>query len=95
MRRLGRSTDLLGRCLALAAIGDICGDRVVEEHNILADQRDVVAQAVQTNIRQRMAINPDFAAVQYKKTGKQIGGGGLAAARRADQRHRFTGSNGQ
>jgi hypothetical protein len=69
--------------------------RVVEQHNILTDQRDVVAQAIEADILQGMTINADFPAIDLVKTRQQVGSRCLAATGGADQRHAFAGAQGQ
>ena len=59
MRRVGRTLDRIARRTAHRAVGDIGGDRVVEEHDVLADHRDVRSQVGQRERVDVMAVDAD------------------------------------
>ena len=77
----------LWRRVAVSAIGHICGDRVVKEHDLLTHPGDLSTQAGERELLDRNAVEEDPALAGRMKSGNQIGERGLAAARRPDQRH--------
>ncbi len=89
VRGLGRLHDVRFAGVAHHAVGDIGRDAVVEQHDVLAHERDVRAQARE---RERLEI---VAIEQYAPAGRpvearhQVGERGLAAAGGADQRDGF------
>ncbi len=86
MRVLGRSLDLRARAVGEAAIGNIAGDRVVEQHDVLADETDLPAQireAIAANVE---SVEQDLTFVDLVEARHQIRDGRFTAARAPDQR---------
>lgn len=72
------------------AVGDVFPDSSVEQKDVLGDHADVLTQGVSGNIGDIDAVNRDAAGIDVVKTRNQMTHGGLAAARRTDQRQRLT-----
>ncbi len=68
---------------------DVGGDGVVEEERVLEHDADGTAQRVQGNVAHVDAVEDDASAVDVVEPRDQAGDGRLAAAGRADQRHRL------
>ena len=91
VRRLGGRDDVLLRRAVHRPVGDVGRHRVVEQHDVLAHQRDVGAQALE---RERLEIVP---VEQHAPAGRaiearhQVRERRLARPRGADQRHRLAG----
>ena len=91
VRRRGGALDRLARRVRHRAVGDVRGDRVVEQHDLLRDERDLPAQVGQPDLGQVAAVEQHPAAGRRVEPGNQVDERRLAAARRPDQRHRFAG----
>ena len=70
---------------------DIARQRVVEQHDVLADQRELAAQCPHVPVVQRHAVQADAARRRLDEAGQQVHQGGLAGTRRTDQRHGLAG----
>ncbi len=95
VRGFGRGDDVRLAGVAHHAVRDIGRDAVVEEHDVLAHQRDVGAQAGERQRLQIVAVEQYAPAGRAVKTRHQIGERALAAAGCADQRHGFIGIDGE
>ena len=73
------------RAALLAAVGDIVGDRVVEQESVLRHQADLVAETGQVEIADVAAIDLHGARGGVVEARHQVGERGLAAAARPDQ----------
>ena len=71
------------------AVGDIGRDAVVEQHDVLAHERDVRAQARERERLEIVAVEQDAPARRPVEARHQVGERGLAAAGGADQRDGF------
>jgi hypothetical protein len=78
------STAERGTCGQIA-VGDVAGDGVVEQHYLLRDQRDVLAQVAQGVVLDVDPVDQDLAGVVVVEAGNQTGQGRLAAARTTDE----------
>ena len=76
---------ILGR--AVATIGDVVADRVIEQHRILRHHPDRVMQADLGHVAQVLPVDQNRATVHVVKAEQQPPDGGLARPRRADDRH--------
>jgi hypothetical protein len=56
IRRESRALDLSGRRIRHRAIGNVGGDRVVEEHDLLAHQRDLPPQVGEADRREILSV---------------------------------------
>src|SRR5262249_9198867 len=92
--RIGRFRRVLyrlARRVRHRSIGDVGGDRIVEQHDLLAHQRDLAAQIGECDAGQVLSVE-QYAAVGGRGEARdQVYKRGLAAARGSDQRHRFAG----
>src|SRR5579883_3505352 len=91
MRGLGGGDDL---SVAGAKIAErnIVADRAAKQMNDLADIGDLRPQRAARNFGNILGIDQDAARTSIVKSQEQIEHGGLAAARRPDQRGDFAGS---
>ena len=89
VRRLGRALDRLARRVRHRAVGDVGGDRVVEQHDLLADERDLPAQIGEADRREILTVEQHAARARRVEARNQVDERGLAAARRPDERDRF------
>ena len=87
VRRAQRRLDLVR--IGRLTVSDVVRHRVVEQHHVLAHHRDLAAQRVQAVFRQRDAVDQNLAAGRIEEARQQIHQRGLAAARRARERHHF------
>ena len=72
--RHGRGALDLGAAILLAArIGDVVGDGVVEQMNILRHQRDLITQRTQRVFAQIVTVQQDFALLNVVKARQQAG----------------------
>jgi hypothetical protein len=92
MRRLRGPLDVRPRRTRRAAIGDVVGDAVVEEHDVLAHQRDLSAQARQRHRSVIDAVDQDQSLGLIIETRQQARQRGLAAAGRPHQRDALAGA---
>jgi hypothetical protein len=65
---------------------DIVGDRAVEQEGVLRHQRDLSAQGIEAHVANVDAADADRARARIEEAQQQRGDGGLAGARRADER---------
>src|SRR6266581_4769798 len=93
MCRAGGRDDLALGGAAHAAVGDVGVHRVVEQHYVLADERDVRAQAFEGQALDVLAVEQDPPLARRVEARQQIHQSGLAAARTADQRHGLPGTD--
>ena len=89
--RLGGGDDVALARAAHCAIGDIREDRVVEEDDFLAHQRDIRAQALERQRLDVVTVEQHPAGARHIEARQEVDQRGLAAARAAHQRHRFAG----
>ena len=61
-----------------SSVGDVVGHRVVEGHQVLGHQPDLIAKARQGDLPEIEAVDEDASGVRIIKTGDQVGQGGLA-----------------
>ena len=73
------------------AVGDVRGDRVVEQQHVLRHQRDLRAQARERQRRDVVAVDEQAARRRLVEARDQVDERRLAAARRADQRDGLAG----
>jgi hypothetical protein len=85
--RLGGALDVGARRAGEVAVGDVAGHRVVEQRHLLGDDGDVAAQVAQGVVLDIRAVDEDLPLLVVIEARDQVGQGGLAAARAADQRH--------
>ena len=72
-------------------VGQVVRDRVVKQHDVLADQADVVAKAPERIVADRDTVQQDLARDHVVEPGQQTHERRLAAARSADDRERPAG----
>ena len=72
-----------------AAVGDVGADGVVEEHDVLGNERQVGAQAFEGQGLKVMPVEQDAAARGRVEARQQVGERGLAPAGGADERDRL------
>ena len=73
MRRCGFcSFDDIPRARAEAAEGDVSLDRIVEERDVLADDRHVVAQRGERHVSDILAVDEDLPSVTSKSRGTRL-----------------------
>ena len=87
-RRLGGAIDVLVRHFAVDAVHDVLFDRPREQERLLEDEADLLAQVAAGVVAQLDAVDAD-AALILVETRQQVDQRRLAAAGRADQRHRL------
>src|SRR5437667_4106682 len=85
VRRFGGLNDVSLTRSREAPVGDVRGDRVVEQHDILAHQRDVRAQAAELERRDVDAVEQDLSGIRSVEARQQVGERGLARAEGPDQ----------
>jgi hypothetical protein len=85
----GRDDVALGGAVH-RAVGDVRVDGIVEQHDLLADERDVAAQAFQRQGLQVVPVEEHAAARGRVEPRQQVDERGLAAARAAHQREGFS-----
>ncbi len=71
-------------------IGDVIGDRVLEEDGFLDDHADLAAQAAKLHFANVVAVDANRARIDLPETREQVHERRLAAAVGADQGDRFT-----
>ena len=71
------------------AVGDVLGHRAAEQIHVLLHDADILPQAFQGDMADVLPIDQDAAAGHLVEAGDEVAQGGLAAARRADQRQPF------
>ncbi len=69
------------------AVGDVGAHRVVEQADLLADQRDGAAQAGERDAANVLPVDGEASGRDIVEPWDQIEHGRLSRARRADQRH--------
>ncbi len=89
-RRAARRSRHLFRARALAAIGDVVADRVVEQHGILRDDADRGAQARLRHLCNILPVHGHAPAGQVVETVEDARERRLARPRRPDHRHRLS-----
>ena len=72
-------------------VTDVFRDRAVEEERVLQDRRDVPAQAFERHAADIVPVDQDIPGRRFVEAGDQLRQGGLADARRADDRQHFPG----
>ena len=90
-----RVADLLLARLAQRAVADVGGDGVVEQHHVLADQRQMRAQAAQRQVVDGHVVDQDGSGLGQHEARQHVHQRGLAAARAAHQRHGLAGLDGE
>ena len=85
-RRAGRRLDIRARRLG-AAKADIGGDRIIEQHGILTDQRQVAAQAGKRHLGYIGAVDRDRPGGSVEEAWQQIDHRTLAGTAWPDKRH--------
>eukprot|EP00968_Pinguiococcus_pyrenoidosus_P026305 scaffold7067_cov245-Pinguiococcus_pyrenoidosus.AAC.18 len=80
---LRRGLDLFVRGVQLA-IHDVVPDRVIEEHRVLRDHADLVAEALLGNVANVLSVQPDRTGGRIVKSKEQPADRGLPRARGAD-----------
>ncbi len=95
MRRVGRTLDRVARRVDHRAVGDVRGDRVVEQQHVLRHERDLRAQARERERRHVVAVDEQASRRRLVKARHEVDERRLAAARAADERHRLAGMQGQ
>ena len=85
VRRFGGLNDVSLTRSREAPVGDVRGDRVVEQHDILAHQRDVRAQAAELEGCDVHAVEQDLSGIRSVEARQQVGERGLARAGGPDQ----------
>src|SRR5439155_9823846 len=93
VRGLGGGDYFLFARAAQAAVGDIGVDRVVEEHDVLAHEGDVRAQAGERQLLEVVAVEQDAPGGGRVKARQEVDERRLAAAGAAHQRHRLARPN--
>src|SRR5690606_17685010 len=73
--------------IAQVTISDIVVDAIVEQHHILADQRELGSQVSQRHRPHINAVEQYQPLLQFIKARQQVDERGLATARTTDQRH--------
>ena len=73
---------------AAAAVGDVGGDAVVEQHHVLADERELPAQRMHVPGFERLVVEADRAGGRMQEARQQVDQRRLARPGRADQRDR-------
>ena len=86
----GRSLDLLGALVRLT-VGDVRPDAVVEQHDVLAHQGDLAADAGQVHVAQGLSVDRHAAGGRVVEARDQVQDRGLARAGGANQRDRLAG----
>ena len=102
-RQLGEKTLEVGRDQAFAyplpvqwlAKCHIAGQAAAEHHDMLADQGELLAQGAELPVPHIMAVNQHSPGTCLDKARQQVGQRGFTGARCPDQRHSFTGLDGQ
>ena len=74
-----------------AAVGDVVGQGVVEEGDVLRHKGDLPAQARKAVVGQRLAVEQDAPAARLVEARDQARQGGLSGAGAPDQRHGLAG----
>ena len=71
------------------AVGDVVGDRVLEQDRLLEHDADLAAEAAERDVADVVAVDPDGARIDVPEPREQVHQGRLAAAVGADQRDRL------
>ena len=77
---------------AARAERDVGGDGVVEEHDVLAHERELAPQRGDVPRRERLAVEQQRAGGRLDEARQQVDERRLARARRADERDRLAGA---
>ena len=72
-------------------VAQVRADRVVEEVRVLHHEADGVAQRVERELADVVAVDPHRALARRRRCGDEHRGGGLARARRTDERDELAG----
>lgn len=86
VRGFGRRNDPLHRNVQ-PPVGDVVPDRVVEEHRLLRDEADLLAQGFERDRTDLVAVEQNAAGGGVVKARQEVCDRGLAGARRADERN--------
>jgi len=91
------SGGVLDFCLAgvALAVANIVGHRAHEQHWLLADQAELIAQPAHVERLDVLAVEHDRASLRVVEALEQLDDRGLTGARRARQRHRLSGGDGE
>ena len=84
----GRMLDL-GEGRPSRGVGDVLGDRAVEEEDVLLDDPQQPAVALDLDVAEVDAVEPDHARGRVVEPGDQVAEGRLARPAAADQRDRL------
>ncbi len=88
VRGLGRALDRLS-ARPPSSVRDVRGDRVVEQDDLLAHQRDLAPQVDEADVREVLPVEQHAPFARHVEARDQVDERRLAAARRPDQRHGF------
>ncbi len=88
----GSGDDFLFRRMQ-AAIGDVGAHGVVEQHHVLADEREGIAQRMDGDLADVLPIDADGAGADIIEAQQQVHDGGFAGARGANECHSFAGGH--
>ena len=75
------------------AIGDIRADGVIEQQYLLADQGNVISQALHREVADILSVDSDLAAFDIVESWDKIEDRRFSCARRTNQRNSFAGLN--
>ena len=89
IRRLQRVANFVLRGVVQRTIADVDGNRIVEQDDILADQRKLLAQVAQGKRLNIATIDEDLAGIRLHESWQHVDQRGLAAAGSSDQRDRL------
>ena len=87
------AASISSRVAVGAAVRDVGGDRVVEEHRLLRDDADLRAQRRQRHVAHVAAVDQDRAAGDVVEPRHQIDQRRLAGAAAADDRQHLPGAD--
>ncbi len=90
---LRAASMISSRVAPLPAQRDVVGDALVEQDGFLRDERDVVAQRLQRDMRDVLAVDGDAAGVAIVEAQEDIEDRALAGAGGTDQRDLLPGGN--
>src|SRR5690606_20785504 len=76
-----------------STVGNVVGDRVIEQRNLLVHQGNLVPKRCQAIVFQQLPVQQDFATGVVIEPRDQVDQGGLATARTPHQGNGFAGRN--